>query len=118
MSARCVRCGGTADSTFAYAPGADAMRAGATCCDAVGGTVYGCVDGFDVVEEESLQAIIDADPTGEIAQILPHIQRGEVCMVGGGAGPLGCVWMDTTGDGTDILTAARAFAIARGEEAR
>lgn len=80
--------------------------------------VYGVVEGCEVVLEEALEAVVAADPTGEIAQILPHIQRGEVCMVGGGAGPLCCVWMDVTGDGNDILTAARAFAVARGEEAR
>lgn len=80
--------------------------------------VYGFVEGDAELFSETVEEIMAIDLTGEFEQVLPHIQRGEVVMVGGGAGPLGVVWMDTTGDGNDILTAARAFAIARGEEAR
>lgn len=81
-------------------------------------TLYGVAEGCEAIFEESVAVVLADDPTGEIAQALPHIERGEVVMVGGGASPLECVWMDTTGDGNDILTAERAFAVARGEEAR
>lgn len=90
-------------------------------------------DGAEIVDNETLvyyaeehsPAVLSirlADLRGEepgvIDEVLPHIQRGEVCFVGGGASPLVAVWMDTTGDGNDITTAARAFAIARGEVSR
>jgi hypothetical protein len=68
-----------------------------------------------VVSSATVAEMFAGDATGEFARVLPHIQRGEVCMIGGGAAPLVCVWMDCSGDGNDITTPADAFAVARGE---
>jgi hypothetical protein len=114
---QCVYCGKHEEQAFAETAWCNALPV--NCCrgEKREGLVYGCVEGDEEIISEAL-AVVLADGNAEFAQILPHIQRGEVVMIGGGAGPLACVWMDTTGDGNDILTAARAFAVARGEEAR
>ena len=67
------------------------------------------------VHEATVAEMRANDATGEFIAVLPHIERGEVAMIGGGAAPLICVWMDCTGEGNDITTPAAAFSVARGE---
>lgn len=128
---RCAACGKSGEQAFAETAWCNALPV--NCCqgekregaeapspmgEAICPTVYACVEGDDKVFAETLPDCLEADMFGEFVAVLPHIQRGEVAMIGGGAGILGCVWMDVTGEGNDILTAERAFAVARGEEAR
>jgi hypothetical protein len=111
MSAHCSNCGGDYPNP----------------CEVVNGTCFGggavqevfvAFTGAVRVYKFTVAAMLAADDFGEFAAVLPHIQRGEVCMIGGGAAQLACVWMDTTGDGNDITDVARAFAVARGEVSR
>lgn len=83
------------------------------------GIIYSCIHGGDTITETPVSEVLQmCDFDDEIRNALPHIERGEVCMLGGGAQPLVAVWMDTTGAGNDITDVARAFAIARGEATR
>lgn len=83
--------------------------------------VYGAIEGHNEIFSELLETVLATDcdaNTWELENVLPRIQRGEVVIVGGGATPLVALWMDTTGEGSDITSSAQAFAIGRGEMER
>jgi hypothetical protein len=71
--------------------------------------VYWATENGDAVARCTVHNMLANDDFGEFAQVLPHIERGEVCTIGGGASPLMAVWMDCTGDGNPYATFADAM---------
>ena len=85
------------------------------------GVVFFALEGLETILQAKVAECIENEMVeGEFTALLPRLERGEVVLLLclGGLRPYACAWMDTTGDGNDILTAERAFAIARGEMER